>query len=304
MFQQVSSISDSTRKYDFTVLIDIADGNPNGNPDEDNRPRIDEETEQGLISDVCLKRKIRDYIDAAHADEPGRAIYVLNRGEFLEQVNTNIVKDCEQDAEFLKRYEKAKNDKGELLPRVISDYFCTRYFDVRAFGAVPGKPIDRSTIRGPIQMSFGRSIDPVHIQEHAISRVVQNKPRKEGTEDVHGTFGAKFTVRYGLYKFTGHYSPFLGKRTGFSDDDLALFWEALLRWPAIDVSAARSSMAVRGLYVFAHDDPFGSAPAHLLFSRVTVPAVCEARSWDDYKDGISIETADMPEGVTLTKVVG
>ena len=301
-------ICDAKKKYDFIFLVDIHDGNPNGDPELDNRPRFDEETYEGEISDVCLKRKIRDYVDIVHGKEPRNEIYILNRGEFLETVNTNLMKACEADTEFLSRFPEPfveKKKQKELKGEVLTAYFCKRYFDVRAFGAVPGMKSENSTIRGPIQIKFGRTIDPITIEEHSISRVVQSKPSKEGNEEVHGTFGTKYTVRYGLYRFSGHYSPFLGRKTGFTDDDLRLFWEAMLRWPAIDSSAARSLMSVRGLYIFAHDDPFGNAPAQDLFDRITINLQEELdtpRRFADY--AITIKESGLPDGVTLTTLVG
>jgi len=261
------------------------------------------------MSDVCIKRKIRDYIDIVHGqeNEDHNRIYVMNRGEFLEQVNTNIVEDCKKDAKFLARYQTTVDTKKKLLPNVLTDYFCSRYYDVRCFGAVPGKPIENATIRGPIQFQFGRSVDPVYIQEHAIGRVVQNKPSKEGVEDVHGTFGAKYTVRYGLYRFAGHYSPFLAKRTGFNDDDLKLFWEATTNWPSTDASAARPNMGVRGLYVFQHTDGFGNAPAQSLLDMIKLSPLGnrEVRSWADYADCLSVPAeGEVLPGVTFHRLIG
>jgi CRISPR-associated protein Csd2 len=307
MNPKFSKISDCSKKYDFVLLVDIADGNPNGDPDLDNRPRLDEETGQGLMSDVCIKRKMRDYVDIVHDGERRNRIYVMNRGEFLEQVNTNMAEACKEDKAFLAQYSTTVDAKKKLLPNVLADYFCNSYFDVRCFGAVPGKPIENATIRGPIQFQFGRSIDPVYVQEHAIGRVVQNRSSKEGVEDVHGTFGAKHTVRYGLYRFAGHYSAFLAKRTKFNDEDLNLFWEAATGWPSTDSSAARPNMAVRGLYVFKHEDQFGNAPAQDLLGMVQIPAVGngDVRGWDDYKPRLELpKEGEVMPGVTFHRIVG
>lgn len=307
MRPDLSKISDSSKKYDFVLLVDIADGNPNGDPDMDNRPRMDEETGQGLVSDVCIKRKIRDYVDIVHGEEDRRRIYVLNRGEFLEHVNTSIVASCKKDVDFLARYEPALDKKGNPVPSVLAGYFCDSYFDVRCFGAVPGKPIERTTIRGPVQFQFGRSIDPIYVQEHSIGRVVQNKPSKEGADDVYGTFGAKHIIRYGLYRFAGHYSPFLAQKTGFNDQDLALFWQAVIGWPSIDSSAARPNMGIRGLYVFKHEDGFGNAPAQELLAKVSVEPIGDsgARSWEDYKVRLKLpEVGVVSDGVTFHRIIG
>lgn len=319
-----SKISDASRKYDFVLLTDIADGNQNGDPDWDNRPRTDEETGQGLMSDVCLKRKIRDYIDAHHAGEPRNSIYVLNRGMFLEEVNTNLVEACKRDAAFLNRYKAergrdALDKKGSPTPEAMAAYACDCYFDWRCFGAVPGKPVENSTVRGPVQLQFGRSVDPVFVQEHSIGRVVQNRPGKRGAArrnqedaepeqglEVHGTFGSKYTIRYGLFRFNGHYSPFLARKTGFNDSDLSLFWEALTGWPETDYSAARA-MAVRGLYVFQHQSELGNAPAQELLELVRIDPLgsSEARSWDDYVSRLRLPAeGEVQPGVTFHRVIG
>jgi len=315
---KIDEVSDAAKKYDFVLVVDIAEGNPNGDPNQDNRPRLDEETGQGLISDVCIKRKIRDYVDVVHAGEPGRAIYVLNRDQFLEDVNNDLVKKCERDSRFLAQfqdpYRKDKQGKQKGLKHAtLSAFACREYYDWRCFGAVPGRSgddseIDQATVRGPVQFQWGRSIDPIYYQEHGIGRVVQNRPRgeKQGQE-VHGTFGAKFTVRYAAYRLAGHYSPFLAQRTGFTNDDLKLFWEALINWPCIDSSAARPCMGVRLLGVFRHEHPFGDAPAHELLPQVVIPALGSdgARSWDEYKGNKQVPSnADLPEGVTFHLLVG
>jgi CRISPR-associated protein Csd2 len=329
---RMAEVSDASKRYDYVFFVDIHDGNPNGDPDYDNRPRLDEETGQGLISDVCIKRKIRDYIDVVHRDESRNAIYVLNRYGFLEDVNANLVKECEAAKEFLKRYQDpfqrdAKGKVKAIKSEVLADFACNKWFDWRCFGAVPGKPIDRSTVRGPVQILFGTSIDAIDYREHAIGRVVQNKPSKskggkgvdETTEEranengeqqereVHGTFGAKYTVRYGAYRFSGHYSAFLAKRTGFNDDDLRLFWEALICWPCTDSSAARPYMSVQGLYVFRHEDSFGNAPAHILLDLVKLPPLgnSDARSWDDYKGRLCLPgEGEVLPGVTFHRLLG
>ncbi|MBI2842478.1 MAG: type I-C CRISPR-associated protein Cas7/Csd2 [Armatimonadetes bacterium] len=319
MESRIAQMSDANRRYDFAFFVDIADGNPNGDPDYDNRPRLDEETGQGLISDVCIKRKIRDYIDTVHQEEEGNRIYVMNRDEFLEDVNDDLVSRCKSDSAFLAGYKQKYGDpfaKNKLRHNAIEQFACKSYFDWRCFGAVPGKSksksedhkdMERATVRGPVQVQFGRSIDLIAYQEHAIGRVVQNKSSKEGGEEVHGTFGAKYTVRYAAYRFSGHYSAFLAKRTGFNDEDLKLFWESLICWPCIDSSAARPYMGVQGLYVFRHDSTFGNAPAHVLLDMVKLPPIgnSDARSWNDYKSRLILpdEGAVMP-GVTFHRLVG
>lgn len=307
---KITEVSDATKRYDCVFFVDIHEGNPNGDPDYDNRPRLDEETGQGLISDVCIKRKIRDYIDVVHRDEPRNAIYVLNRNGFLEEVNANLLKECEADSEFLKRYADPSAGKGKtksLKPEVITKYACNKWYDWRCFGAVPGKPIDRSTVRGPVQILFGTSIDAIAWREHAIGRVVQNKPSSETQSEVHGTFGAKYTVRYGAYQFSGHYSAFLAERTGFNDDDLKLFWEALICWPSIDSSAARPYMGVQGLYVFKHESTFGNAPVHKLLEMVKLSPLgnSDAKSWEDYRSRLELpKEGEVSPGVTFHRIVG
>jgi CRISPR-associated protein Csd2 len=319
--QKVTEVSDSDKRYDFVFLVDIGDGNPNGDPDQDNRPRLDEETGEGLMTDVCIKRKIRDYIDETHGDEARNAIYVLNRRGFLQKVNTDLKTECEADSDFVGGWSPSRNDEDKnpyvkdkngkitgLKPAVYSDYACNKWFDWRCFGAVPGKPIDSSTVRGPVQMRFGRSAGRVTPIEHGIGRVVQNeKSSTQQGDEVHGTFGAKHTVRYGLYRFAGHYSAFLAKRTKFNDEDLSLFWEAMINWPQTDSSAARPYMGVRGLYVFKHSGTFGNAPAHDLLALVKVSQVDYARGWEDYQGGITAPPEGPVEGwpgVTFHKLVG
>lgn len=283
-------------RYDFVFLFDCQDGNPNGDPDSDNSPRVDPETFQGLVSDVCLKRKIRDYVLQSHSTngkvDKGYDVFVL-AGNTLESRQKLPYENLGQIE------PKGKDTKPSDIAKARA-WMCENFFDIRAFGAVMSTTeFNCGQVRGPVQLTFARSIDRVFTTEHTISRqaFTGEKDVKSGT----GTFGRKHTVAYGLYRAHGFISPVFAEQTAFSDDDLAILWKALASLFDLDRSAARGLMATRGLYIFKHDSKLGSAPAHKLFESVSIKlkdGVVSPRSFSDYvvtaPDGSAL-----PSGVEL-----
>lgn len=283
-------------KYDFVVLFDVENGNPNGDPDAGNMPRIDPESGYGLITDVCLKRKIRNYIETCKEDEKGYKIYIkenvpLNRSdaEALEYVNP--------DAKEIKTLKK----EDPRLDEKIKDFMCQNFYDIRTFGAVMTtfvkEHLNCGQVRGPVQLGFAKTVDPILPQEVTITRVAittESDAEKKGTE-----MGRKYIVPYGLYRVEGYVSANLARKvTGFTEDDLELLWEAILNMFENDHSAARGKMAVRKLIIFKHESELGSAPSYKLFDSVIVSKkenVEIARAYSDYE---VIIPDKCPEGVT------
>ena len=282
------------KRYDFVLLFDVKDGNPNGDPDAGNLPRLDAETGNGLVTDVCLKRKVRNFVQLAKQGEAGYDIFVK------EKAILNNAIDEAHDSEAVKA-QKKDADKTEAARQ----FMCAKYFDIRTFGAVMSTGKNAGQVRGPVQMTFGRSIDPIISSEHSITRMaVATEAEAEKQKGDNRTMGRKFTVPYGLYVSHGFISAHLAAQTGFTTDDLNVFWEALEKMFWEDHSAARGEMNVRGLYVFEHDSALGRAPAHELFEKRKVErkdSSIPARSFDDYK--VTIDET-MPEGVTLIRKVG
>jgi CRISPR-associated protein Csd2 len=282
------------KRYDFVLLFDVKDGNPNGDPDAGNLPRLDAETGNGLVTDVCLKRKVRNFVQLAKQGEAGYDIFVK------EKAILNNAIDEAHDSEAVKA-QKKDADKTEAARQ----FMCAKYFDIRTFGAVMSTGKNAGQVRGPVQMTFGRSIDPIISSEHSITRMaVATEAEAEKQKGDNRTMGRKFTVPYGLYVSHGFISAHLAAQTGFITDDLNVFWEALEKMFWEDHSAARGEMNVRGLYVFEHDSALGRAPAHELFEKIKVErkdSSIPARSFDDYK--VTIDET-MPEGVTLIRKVG
>ena len=286
-------------RYEFVVLFDVENGNPNGDPDAGNMPRIDPETNLGIVTDVCLKRKIRNYVETVKEDAPGYRIYIkddvpLNRSDAEAYTYLGI------DPKTVK---EAKKNDGEL-DKKIRDFMCRNFFDIRTFGAVMTTfvkaALNCGQVRGPVQLGFARSVEPVIPQEVTITRVAittEEDAEKKGTE-----MGRKYIVPYGLYRCEGYVSANLARKTtGFSEDDLALLWDAVLNMFEYDHSAARGNMAVRELIIFRHDSELGNAPAHKLFDAVTIKrndGVEVPREFADYTVGI--DTAAIPQGVTVT----
>ncbi len=282
-------------RYEFVYLFDVTNGNPNGDPDAGNLPRLDPETNQGLVTDVALKRKIRNYAALEKEGEPGYTIYMQEKSVLNNQhKQAYTALGIESEAKKL--------PKDETKARELTAWMCKNFFDVRTFGAVMTTEVNTGQVRGPVQIAFASSIDPVVPMEVSITRVAVTNERDMEKER---TMGRKYIVPYGLYRVHGFISAKLAERTGFSEDDLALLWRALTNLFEHDRSAARGEMAARKLIVFKHDHPMGNAPAHHLFEKVRVgrtdgQADTPARSFADYH--VSIDRDSMPAGVTLTEM--
>ena len=293
-------------RYDFVYLFDVANGNPNGDPDAGNLPRTDPDTNHGLVTDVCLKRKLRDFVQLLAQD--GCDIFIQAK----RALNPLIAEACRKNDQP----DHAKNDggwdKSKAKGRAQTDiaklqaWLCQKYYDIRAFGAVMSSGPNAGQVRGPVQFTFARSVEPVQPQEHAITRVAD-------VDKEEGEMGRKTLVPYGLYRMHGFVSAPVAARTGFSNEDLELLWTALKQMFEHDRSAARGEMCARGLFVFEHESKLGNAPAHRLFERVTVKRVFEggeyeigdrldappARTFSDYV--VHVEGAALPRGVHLTQ---
>ena len=279
-------------RYDFVYLFDVQDGNPNGDPDGDNAPRTDYETGQGLVTDVCLKRKVRNYVQIKMGEDQLNQIFV-KEGAVL---NNEIKKAYK--ALDLKPKEKGKESDNKDKAR---QYMCEHYYDIRTFGAVMSTGDNAGQVRGAVQLTFARSIDPVVTSEHTVTRMAVTDEKDKEKER---TMGRKATVPYGLYRAHGFISAALARETTFSEDDLDLLWEALKNMFDLDRSAARGLMAARRLIVFKHKDDLGNAPAHKLFELVKVEAKdpsSPARSFSDYE--ITVDESKLPEGVELLDLI-
>ncbi len=294
-------------RYDFVLVFDVADGNPNGDPDAGNLPRLDAETGRGLVTDVCLKRKIRNCVGLIKGEQPPHEIYVKERAVLNKQHERAYLGIGAEEA--LKGDDK-KRKGGEHVDKA-RDWMCRNFFDVRTFGAVMSTGVNCGQVRGPIQLTFGRSVDPIVAQEHSITRMaVATEAEAEKQSGDNRTMGRKHTIPYGLYVAHGFVSAFLADQTGFSDEDLELTWEALCGMFEHDRSAARGQMATRGLYVFKHESKLGNAPAHALFDRLSVARkedVAIPRSFSDYTITFDAQplaagdTIDVAKGVSLTR---
>ena len=286
-------------RFDFVLFFDVKNGNPNGDPDAGNMPRIDPETGHGIVSDVCLKRKVRNYVDLVKGQdvdgpdvaegELGYKIYV-QEGAVLNERNKKAYVHYD-----MKPSEK-KLPKGEQDRLKVTKFMCDNFFDIRSFGAVMTTGVNCGQVRGPIQMCFAESVDPVMPMEMSITRMAVTK---EEDAEKERTMGRKQYIPYGLYRVDGFVSASLAEKTGFSQEDLDLFFSALMNMFENDRSAARGLMSSRKLFVFKHESKLGNAPAHRLFEAVKVnrliPDAQEARSFSDY----TIEVGDIPEGVEL-----
>ena len=277
-------------RYEFVVLFDVENGNPNGDPDAGNMPRVDAETGYGLVTDVCLKRKIRNYVELIKNDSPGYKIFIKE-----------ILNDKLENAYVEKGLNKDKKDNKDKVT-IARDFMCENYYDVRTFGAVMNTgDYPCGVVRGPVQINFAKSIDPIATQEITITRmaITNQKDASKGTTEM----GKKSFVPYGLYKAEGFVSAALAQSvTGFNNDDAELLWEAIINMFEHDHSAARGKMVVRKLIVFKHESFLGNAPSHTLFDRVQVQRIDEeipARKYVDYK--ISIDKNNLPNGVTVNE---
>lgn len=289
-------------RYDFVLLFDVKDGNPNGDPDAGNLPRVDAETGRGLVTDVSVKRKIRNYVGMVKAEQPPFEIYVKEKAILNKQHERAYKAIGAGDA--IKGDDK-KRKGGDKVDEARA-WMCKNFYDVRAFGAVMSTGVNCGQVRGPVQLTFARSVDPIVAQEHSITRMaVATEAEAAKQEGDNRTMGRKHTVPYGLYVAHGFVSSHLAAQTEFSDADLDLLWEALTNMFEHDRSAARGEMATRGLYVFKHDSQLGNASAHDLFARVQSTLkkdVLVPRDFGDYT--VSVDEADLPQGVELIRSVG
>lgn len=296
-------------RYDFVLLFDVKDGNPNGDPDAGNLPRLDAETGHGLVTDVCLKRKVRNYVGMVNDCKPPHDIYIKEKG-VLERTHRAAYEAIGATAELSDEgkddKKKAKRKGSEDSVRRAREWICKNFFDVRTFGAVMSTGVNCGQVRGPVQMTFARSIDPVIATEHSITRMaVATIKESDNQEGDNRTMGRKHTVPYGLYRAHGFVSAFLAKQTGFGEPDLELFFKALEDMFEHDRSAARGQMATRCLFVFEHDSELGNAHAHSLFDRIAArrkDGVQAARGFGDYD--VTIDEAGLPAGVKLIRRLG
>ena len=296
-------------RYEFIILFDVENGNPNGDPDAGNMPRIDPETNLGLVTDVCLKRKIRNYVETVKEDETGYRIYIkdgvpLNRSDNEGFEKAGIKNAAAMKKEALQKEVSSKKTSGCDVDNIVREFMCSEFFDIRTFGAVMTTAVKGALncgqVRGPVQLGFARSVDPVVPQEITITRVAittEADAEKKGTE-----MGSKYIVPYGLYRCEGYVSANLARKvTGFSEDDLSLLWEAILGMFEHDHSAARGNMAVRELIVFKHASELGCAPAYKLFKTVHVERNDKSavpRSFEDYTGTVD----EMPAGVECIRM--
>lgn len=287
-------------RYEFVILFDVENGNPNGDPDAGNMPRVDPETGYGLVTDVCLKRKIRNYVETVKEGEEGYRIYIkdnvpLNRSDHEAYEKFNV---DEKNVKVAKKINKN-------LDTDIRNFMCDEFYDIRTFGAVMTtfvkSALNCGQVRGPVQLGFARSIDPIMSQEVTITRVAittEEDAEKKGTE-----MGRKYIVPYGLYRAEGYVSANLARKTtGFSEEDLELLWQAILNMFELDHSAARGKMAVRELIIFKHDSELGNAPAYKLFDLVKVShreSVAVLRAYSDYI--VDVDEAHLPSGVSCIR---
>ena len=292
-------------RYEFVILFDVQNGNPNGDPDAGNMPRIDPETGLGIVTDVCLKRKIRNYVETVRDGVPGYRIYIkdnvpLNRSDEEACAYLNVKSDDKS--------LKAAKKEDPALDNKIRDWMCANFFDIRTFGAVMTTfvkgALNCGQVRGPVQLGFAQSVEPVMPQEVTITRIAittEADAEKKGTE-----MGRKYMIPYGLYRCNGYILANLARKTtGFSEADLQLLWEAIMNMFEMDHSAARGQMAVRELIIFKHDSELGCAPAHKLFDLVKVQRKAEkagtpARAFDDYE--VTVDEDILPAGVTCTRM--
>ena len=281
------------KRYDFVYLFDVTDGNPNGDPDAGNLPRVDPETGHGLVTDVCLKRKVRNYIGLVKEEQPPYEIYVKEKA-VLNNQHERAYKALGIDPKKKAKQPDVNNTR---------DWMCKNFFDVRAFGAVMTTGINCGQVRGPIQLAFARSIDPVVALEHAVTRcAVTTEKEAEKQSGDNRTMGRKFTLPYGLYRCHGFINPFLADQTGFGEEDLTLFWKALENAFEFDRSAARGQMVAQALITFEHDSPLGNGHAHQLQSRVKVTTNKTdqpIRRFEDYD--IEVDEKELPNGIIINR---
>lgn len=279
-------------RYDFVLFFDVKDGNPNGDPDAGNLPRVDPETGHGLVTDVCLKRKVRNYVQLAKGSSAGNEIFVK------EKAVLNHLIEHAHDQKQVKCKEKGEKTDA------ARQFMCNKYFDVRTFGAVMSTGKNAGQVRGPVQLTFARSIDQVVPMDHSITRMaVTTEAEADRQQGDNRTMGRKFTIPYALYRCHGFISAPLASQTGFGEEDLNLFWHALMNMFEHDRSAARGQMSARKLVVFKHESKMGNAPAHMLFDMVHAQAADQpVRAFSQYLITVPGQ-ADMPQGVTVIEKV-
>lgn len=294
-------IADVNHRYDFALVFDVIDGNPNGDPDAGNLPRVDPETMQGIVTDVALKRKVRDYVQTVYGNKEGYDIYVKHRGILTR----------EQRKAFEALGIEDENESSATKVKDAREWMCQHYYDTRMFGAVMSTTkYNAGQVRGPLQLTFARSIDPITPLDLTITRVALTNPGDadkdipdDEVEARHGQMGRKAYIPYGLYIAYGFYSPTFAQQTGVKKQDLQIFWESLMNMWDLDRSASRGRMATRGLYIFKHESTYGNAPSHLLFDKITIEkdkSVKTARSVENYNVNI---TQNLPKGVNLYKLL-
>ena len=298
-------MSNLEKRYDFVLLFDVKDGNPNGDPDAGNLPRMDAETGMGLVTDVCLKRKVRNYVQLS-----GQDIFIKEKGVLnllidhaYEELKIDLSKEPKDAKDGKKRNKEGTAQGGEVDKGRAQ--MCKQYYDIRTFGAVMSTGANAGQVRGPVQITFARSVEPIVALEHSITRMaVATEAEAEKQSGDNRTMGRKYTVPYGLYRAHGFVSAHLANQTGFSEDDLNLFWDSLLNMFEHDRSAARGMMATRGLYVFEHSSALGNAPAYALFDRITVErniaSSGPARAFDDYV--VNVDSNDLGEVKLIRKL--
>lgn len=283
-------MSELKNRIDFVYIFDVQDGNPNGDPDAGNLPRVDAETGMGLVTDVCLKRKVRNYVQTAKGQANGYDIFIKEKA-----VLNTLIDKAHDDSEV-----KAAKDKTEAARM----FMCKNYYDIRTFGAVMSTGKNAGQVRGAIQLTFARSVDTIATAEHSITRMaVATEKEAEKQKGGNRTMGRKATVPYGLYVCHGFVSANLAQQTGFSEEDLKLFWDALKNMFDVDRSAARGLMSAQKLIVFKHDSVLGNAPANKLFDLVKVEKVCDGapRSFSDYT--VTIDKAGLPTNVSVEELI-
>lgn len=283
-------MSELKNRIDFVYIFDVQDGNPNGDPDAGNLPRVDAETGMGLVTDVCLKRKVRNYVQIAKGLADGFDIFIKEKA-----VLNKLIDKAHDDSEV-----KASKDKTEAARK----FMCKNYYDIRTFGAVMSTGKNAGQVRGAIQLTFARSVDAIATAEHSITRMAVATDKEAETQSGgNRTMGRKATVPYGIYVCHGFISANLAQQTGFSEEDLAIFWDALKNMFDVDRSAARGLMSAQKLIVFKHDSVLGNAPANKLFDLVKVEKVCDGapRSFSDYT--VTIDKTGLPANVTVEELI-
>ncbi len=277
-------------RIDFVYIFDVQDGNPNGDPDAGNLPRVDAETGMGIVTDVCIKRKVRNYVQVAKGLANGYDIFVKEKAVLNNEID--------------KAHDDAKVKAAQNKIAAARQYMCEHYYDIRTFGAVMSTGKNAGQVRGPIQLTFARSVNPVATSEHSITRIAVATPKEaESQNGENHTMGRKATIPYGLYVCHGFISANLAQQTGFTEDDLALFFDALKNMFDLDRSAARGLMSAQKLIVFRHASELGNSPANKLFDLVKVEKTTNdvPRSFKDY--AVSINTSALPNGVTVEELI-